>query len=78
MEIIVCVPGTEGSRLSLHGEEVWPPTLEELITNYDRLQKIMDPAVVVTEIVKNVECFPIYQPLIDDLAEIAQKSGARG
>jgi len=77
MEIIVCVPGIEGSRLSLHGEEVWPPTLEELITNYDRLQKIMDPAVVVTEIVKNVECFPIYQPLIDDLAEIAQRSGAR-
>src|SRR5574337_1155105 len=76
MDAIVFIPGILGSRLSLAGREVWPPTPVEAWSGYHRIPQLMDPGVVATEIIDNVLCFQFYKPIDDDLAYIAAATGA--
>lgn len=77
METIIFVPGGEGSRLTLHGQEIWPPTLLEIIFGYHRIQELQDKHVKVTTVLDAVACFEVYKPLQDDLNAIAKHRGAR-
>src|SRR5262249_16729507 len=82
MECIFLVPGIEGSRLSLGVEEVWPPTPDEMIGGYNRIDKLLDPSTVATGIwdetvILGLIHYPVYRPLMDKLDEIAQELGAK-
>jgi Lecithin:cholesterol acyltransferase len=75
METMILVPGPQGSRLTLNGEEIWPPTVPEMISGYHRMKKLLAPKnVLVSTIVDKIECFGAYQQLQDDLQTIADKS----
>src|SRR5215471_17224398 len=76
METMILVPGPQGSRLTLNGEEIWPPTVEEMIFGYNRMDELLaDPKnVEATEIVDTIACFGVYQQLREDLKTIAKKS----
>lgn len=69
MRTVVLVPGIMGSRLTLDGTEVWPPTTLELVAGYGRVAALASPRVVVGDLIRSVACVPIYQSLIDQLAQ---------
>lgn len=82
MQCIILVPGIEGSRLSLNGTEVWPPTWQEAAGDYKRIAELIDPNTVATGIFDQLALpfglfYPVYKPLMDKLDEIAQELGAR-
>jgi hypothetical protein len=70
MGSIVFLPGILGSRLSLDGEEVWPPTLWEAINGYDRLDQLRDDRVTAGGPIDAVACAEFYAPLLADLRAI--------
>jgi phospholipase A1 len=74
METMILVPGPQGSRLTLNGEEIWPPTVEEMIVGYHRMKKLLDQNVKVSTIVDTIGCFGVYEQLQDDLQTIADQS----
>lgn len=71
---MILVPGPQGSRLTLNGEEIWPPTVPEMIGGYNRMNKLLDPNAQFTTIVDKIEFFRAYQQLQDDLQYIANQS----
>lgn len=75
MHVVIFIPGILGSRLSLGTEEVWPPTLAEITLGYGRVGKLVDPAVVATEVIDRVCLRPVYGPLLADLATLAGPGG---
>src|SRR6516164_634205 len=75
MEKMILVPGPQGSRLTLNGEEIWPPTVEEMIFGYNRMDELLNQDVQVSTIVDEIEFFRAYKQLQDDLDTIAQQSG---
>ena len=77
MEAIILVHGIKGAVLSLGAEIVWPPAIPEAIFGYERIDKLLDPACVPTAIIDSVGCFPVYQPLNDDLSTICNDIGAQ-
>ena len=61
MEKMILVPGPQGSRLTLNGEEIWPPTVEEMIFGYNRMDELLNQDVQVSTIVDEIEIFPSLQ-----------------
>lgn len=79
MNCVVFVPGTMGSILSTpQGEEVWPPTPVEVVTGYNRKQKLLREDLVVGDIVREVSCFDFYKPIVATLADIGFKETGTG
>ena len=76
-DAIVFLPGHPGSILWLNGEEVWPPTLEEILLGYHRLAQLVDPNVTVGGIIPNIWLKQVYKPIADDLSYIAAQTGAQ-
>jgi hypothetical protein len=74
METMILVPGPQGSWLTLNGEEIWPPTVEEMIVGYHRMNKLLDQNAQFSTIVDKIEFFRAYQQLQDDLQTIANQS----
>ena len=77
MNTIIFVPGGGGSRLSLNGQEIWPPSFLEFVTQYSRIAELQDPGVDATGIFdvyppgSLVYCYDVYRTLLDDLNTIA-------
>jgi phospholipase A1 len=80
MRVVYLVPGIMGSRLSLNGEEIWPPTLPELtISHYDRMAKLSDPTARATDVIRKVtDCYPVYESLLDELQRWGFSEGEAG
>lgn len=76
MPTIVFVPGILGSRLTLDGDEVWPPSLREAVFGHARPDALADRRAVAGEPIDRVACFDVYAPLLDDLADIARDRAA--
>jgi hypothetical protein len=76
MPAIVFVPGILGSRLSLDGAEIWPPSLAEAVFGHARPEALADPRAVAGDPIDRVACFDVYAALLDDLAAIARSRGA--
>jgi hypothetical protein len=76
MDTIIFIPGFAGSSLILNGDVVWPPTAWEYIFGYNRLDELMDPNAQKNGVIDTTYCFPIYQPIDDDLNTIAAQMGA--
>jgi Lecithin:cholesterol acyltransferase len=79
MEKIFLIPGITGSRLGLtmNSPDVWPPTVEEVIWGYNRLDEVLDPKLIATGIWVETEIIPgwsvpVYKPLIEKLWQITQ------
>jgi pimeloyl-ACP methyl ester carboxylesterase len=70
MHAIFFLPGILGSKLLLGTEEVWPPTLSEITFGYERINKLVDPACVPGEVIRQVCIRPIYGPILDDVREL--------
>ncbi len=68
MRWVVLVPGIMGSSLSLDGDEVWPPSVWDVVTGYDDIVKLMDDRVVVDDIIDKVFIKPVYHALLGDIA----------
>jgi hypothetical protein len=77
MDTIFFLPGFAGSKLSLDNVEVWPPTFEEYCLGYHRLDQLRDPRTNKSGVLYTASCFPIYQPIEDDLNTIAAQLNAR-
>jgi hypothetical protein len=76
MRHYIFVPGFEGSALQLTGHpEAWPPAVSEVIFGYHRLAELLHPKNKGTRPVDAIGCHPVYQPLRDDLHDIAQHHG---
>jgi pimeloyl-ACP methyl ester carboxylesterase len=68
---VVFVPGTLGSVLELNGEVIWPGSvLNTFITRYDKMDKLLDPAVRPKDIIRKVFVFGQYQSILDDLERL--------
>lgn len=79
MKCVVFVPGTMGTSLSTpQGEEVWPPTANEVIFGYHRKDKLLQDDLVVGDIVRRVSCFDVYKPIVETLAAIGFKETGAG
>lgn len=79
MKCVVLVPGIMGTRLSTPpGEEVWPPTVSEVVLGYKRKDKLLRADLVVGDIVREVSCFGVYKPLIATLSAIGFKETGAG
>lgn len=76
MHHIFFIPGIMGSRLALGAEEVWPPTVSEVLGGYDRIGKLVDPAVVSTGVIEK-QCVTVYKPLLDALRDAGADQGGR-
>jgi hypothetical protein len=75
MDAIILLPGILGSRLSLDGEEVWPPTVAEMKFGYGRVAQLLDDRVRPTGLIERVWCHQVYAPIISDLRQIGEPSG---
>lgn len=71
MNVVVFVPGIMGTALvTPDGEEVWPPTALETQFGYKRKKELMRDDLKVGDVIRKLLCFGVYQPLLDQLAEI--------
>lgn len=77
MQSIIFVPGILGSELLLNEEKVWPPSLLEVLTGYQRLESLMDPNVTAGNPISNVLVVDFYGSLQGDLEKIAHSLGAQ-
>lgn len=86
VDTIIFIPGGGGSVLRLPGDSsdddpVWPPSLFEFITHYDRLQELLDPRLQATDIVNTIPlnsliAYPVYAPILSDLYQIRDQTQA--
>jgi pimeloyl-ACP methyl ester carboxylesterase len=77
MGSIIFLPGILGTRLYLGTEEIWPPTIQEYLTHYGRIEKLLDPGVTSGDPIDAVCMKKVYRGLLDDLTDIASgRSGA--
>jgi pimeloyl-ACP methyl ester carboxylesterase len=68
---VVLVPGILGSVLELNGEVIWPGSvLNVFITRYDKMDKLLDPALRARDIIRKVFVFAQYQDLMQDLERL--------
>jgi hypothetical protein len=75
METIILVPGGGGTKLKLKSQELWPPTLTEMIIGYQRITELQDSRVKATTVIDvypPLPCYEVYKPLQDDLNTIAK------
>ncbi len=63
-KLTVFLPGIMGSELFLGGEKLWPPKVSETIRGYQRVDKLLDEAVVHGEVIDKVACFDVYEPIL--------------
>ena len=64
---VIVVPGIMGSSLELDGDEIWPPSLWDLVSGYDRIADLMNDKVEVGAIIYKVSVKSIYRSLISDV-----------
>lgn len=64
----ILIPGIMGSVLELNGEVVWPGSILELRLPYRKMDKLMQPGLNATDVIRRVSISTQYQGLIDDLA----------
>jgi hypothetical protein len=82
LNTIIFVPGGGGSRLSLNGEEIWPPEPWEFVFNYQRIAQLQDAGVQATGIIDVyppgalLYCYDVYRMFTGDLDSIAQQTGS--
>lgn len=79
MQAIILVHGIMGSKLKLGTEEIWPPSLREMLSkppHYLRIDKLRNPKAVATEIIyQYTSLIPVYAPIIRILDDIVDEQG---
>ncbi|MEK6333685.1 MAG: hypothetical protein AABM67_01975 [Acidobacteriota bacterium] len=67
--VAILVPGIMGSELRLKEEVIWPGSLWELKLPYKKMEKLKDPNLVATDVIRSFSVSEQYQGLINDLAK---------
>ena len=67
--VAILIPGIMGSVLELNGEVVWPGTPLELLLPYRKMDKLLNPDLIATDVIRKVSISTQYQDLIDDLGK---------
>lgn len=65
----IIIPGIMGSVLELNGEVIWPGAAWEIYLPYRKMDKLLDPNLVATDVIRKVSISTQYQTLIDDLGK---------
>jgi phospholipase A1 len=68
-KVAILVPGIMGSELRLNEEVIWPGSLWELKLPYKKMDKLKDPNLVATDVIRSFSVSEQYQGLINDLAK---------
>lgn len=73
MHHVFFVPGIMGSKLALRrpdgsDEEVWPPSVGEVLTGYRRIEKLIDKQVRSTGVIER-QCVAFYGPILEALRD---------
>ncbi|CAB3669158.1 alpha/beta fold hydrolase [Paraburkholderia rhynchosiae] len=66
-DVVILVPGIMGSELKADGALVWPGNPWEVLTPYNKLEKLLEPDLEVGDIIRWVVVKGVYGPLIDAL-----------
>src|ERR1700730_14031863 len=67
-KVVIFVPDIMGSELRLGDEVVWPGTVEELFRGYKRMDMLLHPDLLPTDVVRRYHHLSRqYETLIDDL-----------
>jgi hypothetical protein len=69
-QVAVLVPGIMGSELRLDGQVVWPGPVHNFIWPYRMMDKLLDPDLVATDVIRSYAFVSQYQALIDDLTQL--------
>jgi hypothetical protein len=77
MHAIILVHGIMGSKLKLDTEEIWPPSVGEVLSgHYGRVAKLMDVHAIPTDILYQYTSFyQVYGPVINDINAIVNQQG---
>lgn len=73
-DVVVIVPGTMGSVLTLNGKVIWPGPIRDLATNFNRMAELKDPAIQAVDLIRSY-LVPFgageqYGALIEDLESL--------
>jgi pimeloyl-ACP methyl ester carboxylesterase len=75
--VVVFIPGIMGSELSLGGEVIWPGPVTSLIFAYKKMDQLLSPDLVATDVIRSYSFSTQYQALIDDLSTLGFGEDAR-
>lgn len=64
---VIVLPGIMGSTLRLDGDEIWPPSLWQVLAGYKQIADLMSDDVEVGHIIYNVSVKSIYLSLLKDV-----------
>ncbi len=80
MPLLVFLHGIFDFRLSnADGEEVWLPTASEYVRSRNRrTDKLLDPDLIVTDVIRSASCCPVFKPIVDDIERIGFTEGRAG
>lgn len=67
--VAVLIPGIMGSVLKLGDEVIWPGSVLEILLPYKKMEQLLDPNLVATDVVRSVSISEYYQKLIRDLGK---------
>ncbi len=67
MKCLVFAPGIMGSVLHNHTGQVWPPSVWEIISGYNRIDQLLDSNIYPTEPIQKIGVFDVYGSLLDDI-----------
>jgi phospholipase A1 len=63
----ILIPGIMGSVLKLGKEVIWPGSPLELVLSYKKMDELMKPELIATDVIRKVSISVQYQDLINDL-----------
>src|SRR5262249_48229867 len=75
--VAVLIPGIMGPELRLDGELVWPGPIHSLVLPYRKMDKLLNPDLTATDLIRSYAFSLQYQALIDDLGELGFREGDR-
>src|SRR4051794_12741368 len=75
--VTVLIPGIMGSELRLDGEVIWPGPIRSLVLPYRKMDKLLNPDLTATDLIRSYAFSSQYQALIDDLGELGFREDNR-
>jgi len=74
-EAVILIPGIMGSVLKEGNDVVWPGSVLELLLPYKRMDQLVKPGLVATDIIRDVSIVSQYAALVDALAKCGFREG---
>src|SRR5688572_16673568 len=75
--VAVLIPGIMGSELRLGAEVIWPGPIKSLVFAYTKMDQLLSPDLVATDVIRSYSFSTQYQALIDDLTDLGFRESDR-